>query len=101
MNLPIQITEQEINEDWKPELGKQYIIEYQWKKGDSNWIIGQFFDVWFGYTFHWFWGASSLQLGIKGKSILKYPEDWKNFKRVYLFEPHPEPDFIKKGEVEI
>lgn len=101
MKLPIQITEIEVDEKWEPELGKQYIIEYQWKKGDSHWIIGHFTPVWFGYNFHWYWGASSLQLSIGGKGATKTSDDWKRFKRVYLFEPHPEPDFIEKGDLKV
>jgi hypothetical protein len=101
MKLPIQITEVEVNEDWEPDTSKQYIIEYEWKKGDRWWLIGRFYSVWFGYTFHWPWSASSLQLGIKGKSAMKNPDDWKQYKRVYVFEPHPEPDFIEKGDMKV
>ena len=104
MNLPIQITEQKIDENWRPEKGQQYIVEYRWKNGNINWIIGKFHEVWFGYTFHWFWSASNLQLSIGGKGSLKVSDDYKKFKRVYLFEPYPkhiEKDFIDEGEMEI
>ena len=102
MKLQIQITEVHIDENWEPDLDKQYIVEYQWKKDDKSWwLIGRFHPVWFGYTFHWPWSASSLQLSIKGKSLIKTPDDWKQFKRVYIFEPYPEPDFITKEELMI
>ena len=97
MNLPIQVTEIEVNKDWRPEVGKQYIIEYQWtNKKESWWLIGTFSPVWFGFTFHWPWSAANLQL-----STEPYSNDWESFKRVYEFEPHPEPDFIDKKDVEI
>ena len=96
MKLPIQITEVEVDENWEPDITKQYIIEFKWNYKDKSWwLIGRFRKVWFGYTFHWPWSASSLQLS-KNNS-----DDWKNYKRVYVFEPHPEPDFISKEDVEI
>jgi hypothetical protein len=100
MTLPIQITEVQVDENWEPDTRKQYIIEYEWKKGDIWWLIGRFHPVWYGYTFDWPWSASSLQLSIAGR-IVKISNDWKQFKRVYIFEPYPEPDFIRKEELNV
>ena len=105
MKLSIQLTEIEINEKWEPEVGIQYLIEYEWPPNGEGqihkwWLIGTFHKVWFGYTFDWPWSASSLQLGISGRGAFRDCDDWKNFKRVYLFEPHPEPDFISKEDIE-
>jgi hypothetical protein len=92
MNLPIELTEIEVTKDWKPEPKKKYLVLYEWKKGDEFWMIGHFTPVWYGFSFHWYWSASSLQFS---------EHDWMQFKRIYLFEPHPEPDFIGKEEIEL
>jgi hypothetical protein len=81
--LPFKLEEVKINEKWRPDICKKYLIEYQWNKPDDppHYIIGSFSSTWFGYTFHWFWAASSLQLSTRPQS-----NDWKRFKRVWEFK---------------
>jgi hypothetical protein len=82
-HLPFMLIEEEINEDWEPIIGQEYMIEYSWKDKKTNFLIGRFSSVWFGYNFHWFWSGSSLQLSMNSK-IGPNP-DWKRFKRVWKF----------------
>ena len=91
--LPIQLTEIEVTKDFKPDLKATYLVLYEWSnKKKQHWIIGHFDPVWYGYVFRWYWSASSLQFS---------EHDWMSFKRIYLFEPHPEPDFINKKELKL
>jgi len=106
--LPFSLKEVEVNENWKPELNQEYLVQYSWsdRKDGSNhrkedrYIIGKFNTTSFGYTFHWFWSASSLQLSVKGKSALLYPDDYKRFKRVWEFYRLTKDEIADKEEVE-
>ena len=85
LDLPFTLHEIEIPEEisettWHPDLNKKYMIEYRWK-GDkiSVFLIGTFNEVWYGYTFYWFWGSASIQLNIKGTY------DIRRFRRIWEF----------------
>ena len=76
-------------EGWKPNLGKEYLVQYRWKgEKKSVFLVGSFSKVWFGYTFHWFWGASSLQLSTNSSSDY----DLRRFVGIWEVERLPEPD---------
>jgi len=60
---------------------------------DGHLILGQFSEVWFGLTFNWFWGASSLQFDAPGYNS----SSWKKLWEVIDYEPNPETVCKKCG----
>lgn len=81
INLPFALIEETVDKDFRPEKGQEYMIEHLYdtsNKEDSNILIGKFSEVWYGFNFHWYWSASSLQL-----STQDYSDDYKNFKRIW------------------
>jgi len=119
-DLPFNLEEEDIDKDWEPEIGQEYMIIHSWKDDDApNILVGKFSPVWFGWNFHFFWGANSLQL-----STESYSDDWKRFKQVFkltrqhiifssnsasstsnslssLPEPLPNEEFLEKSDVEL
>lgn len=76
-------------EGWEPDTDKEYLIQYRWKKDKKSiFLMGSFSSVWFGYTFHWFWGASTLQLATDDKT----GRDIENFIGIWEVIRLPEPE---------
>ena len=107
MDLPFKAKKiDHLEEGWEPDLDKEYLVQYRWEKDNlSKFLIGRFRSVWFGYTFHWFWGASSLQLSTHSES---YTRDFENFIGIWEVERLPEPErkkkqpnFITQGDMNI
>ena len=90
MDMPFELEKvNHTEEGWKPDLDKEYLIQYRWKKDKKSiFLVGSFREVWYGYTFHWFWGASSLQLS--NNSINDY--DLKRFIGIWELIRLPEPE---------
>lgn len=93
MKMPFELKEVDHTEEgWKPETGKEYLVQYRWKNDeDSIFLVGTFHEVWFGHTFHWFWGASSLQLSDAEHDRGPNP-DIKNFIGIWEVIRLPEPE---------
>jgi hypothetical protein len=53
--------------------------------------MGYFTPQWYGFCFHWFWGANSLQL-----STESYSTDIESFLGVWEVIRLPEPEVIGK-----
>jgi len=105
--MPFNLTKVDhLEEGWEPDLDKEYLVQYRWKSDKrSIFLVGSFSEVWYGYTFHWFWGASSLQLSTYNKN---YTRDFEQFVGIWELERLPEPEskkkvpsFITKGDIDI
>lgn len=107
MDLPFKLTKVDhFEEGWEPELDKEYLVQYRWEKDErSKFLVGRFHSVWYGYTFSWFWGSSSLQLSTNMKG---YTKDFESFIGIWELERLPEPErkykqpnFITQGDIDI
>jgi len=103
---PFNLTKVEhLEEGWEPDIYKEYLVQYRWRKAKrSIFLVGSFSKVWFGYTFHWYWGASSLQLSMREQGINK---DIEYFMGIWEVERLPEPEnkkqtlnFITKEDID-
>jgi hypothetical protein len=86
----------DIGDDWIPETGIEYLIEYNFyrKEPKTVFIIGKFSKTRENfYHFHWIWSASSLQLKVGSN-------DWKSCVNVWKFH-RGSKDFISEKEFEI
>ena len=104
--MPFNLTKVEhMEEGWKPDLDKEYLVQYRWKNDkDSIFLIGSFSEVWFGYTFHWYWGASSLQLAMDDRvnpDIERFIGIWEVERLPEPEQPKKTPNFITKGDIDI
>ena len=98
--IPFDLKKIEITNDWKPDSTKEYLVEYAFPSDKlSRFLIGNFYPVWFGYSFHWFWGASSLQFK---KDSRNENRDWKRIWELIRKEVEvEEPEFITEKDIEL
>lgn len=86
-NLPFVLKEVKVPKSWsepdpwKPNTDKTYLIEYYIYSPNRKptYMLGNFHKTWYGFSFHWFWSASSLQLSVNDDRDLKY------FQRIWEF----------------
>lgn len=106
--LPFDLIEENMSEEWIPDLEQEYFIIYQWRNKETFFVsIGTFSSTWYGYSFHPDLGTCNFQLSNnlkKGKNT-----DWKCFRKVYKiirYELDDEDnsnknDFLTKKDTEI
>jgi hypothetical protein len=105
LNLPFNLKEENVNENWEPDLHQEYLVVYDWHKGNPEILIGKFSKTWYGFTFRWCWSASSLQLSTNNKNGSN--PDWKHFKQVFKLTRKSIPlsneneNFITNKDIEI
>jgi len=100
---PFTLEEVPVSVDFEPDLKQEYLVQYKWKGDDASiFVIGKFHKQWYGYSFHFFWGASSLQL-----STEKYSNDIENFLGIWEMHRLPEParpsitNFVTQEDMEL
>lgn len=106
IELPFSLREEKVDENWEPDIHQEYLVIYDWHKGNPEILVGKFSKTWYGFTFHWYWSASSLQLSTNNKNGSN--PDWKHFKQVFkLIRDNPtsisvpNEDFITNKDIEI
>lgn len=94
--LPFELIKETVNEKWEPKIGQEYLVEYQFRRDkNSEFLVGRFSKVWFGYSLHWFWSASSLQLSMDNAGS---NPDWKRFKNIWKLTRKKDKKIQKKYE---
>jgi len=81
----IDLSKGERNRHPDIKIGKtQYLVKY-----DGHYIIGSFGEEWYGFTFHFFWGANCLRFGTADE-VGSAHERWQEVWEITKFNDTPE-----------